>query len=259
MDADELRERLRPWFEYYKRPAWRPVVRKGDGPSAASKFSGTPWLAADEPWPACGNCHRPLQLFLQLNLDELPKELGKRYGSGLLQLFYCTNAKQMCAVKCEAWSPFGRSVVARVVQPTGVGAAPHNPHARDFFPAKTIVGWEGFDDYPQGEEQGFIWDGEPLGSRILCPNLDLVLEDLPVKTVEEVLTCCQQGDKLAGWPFWVQGAEYPNCPRCGRRMRYVFQIDSENNLPYMFGDVGCSHITQCPEHQDVVAFGWACC
>jgi hypothetical protein len=41
-------------------------------------------------------------------------------------------------------------------------------------------------------------------------------------------------------------------------MWHVFQIDSEDNLPYMFGDVGCAHITQCPEHKEVVAFGWAC-
>jgi hypothetical protein len=26
----------------------------------------------------------------------------------------------------------------------------------------------------------------------------------------------------------------------------------------MFGDMGIGHITQCPEHLDVVAFGWAC-
>jgi hypothetical protein len=26
----------------------------------------------------------------------------------------------------------------------------------------------------------------------------------------------------------------------------------------MFGDSGIGHITQCPEHKEVLAFGWAC-
>jgi hypothetical protein len=42
-------------------------------------------------------------------------------------------------------------------------------------------------------------------------------------------------------------------------MIHVFQVDSEDSIPFMFGDTGCGHITQCPEHQEVVAFGWACC
>jgi hypothetical protein len=41
-------------------------------------------------------------------------------------------------------------------------------------------------------------------------------------------------------------------------MHLLFQIDSEDNLPYMFGDAGCGHITQCPKHPHRLAFGWAC-
>ena len=74
----------------------------------------------------------------------------------------------------------------------------------------------------------------------------------------EEIASSEPGDKLAGWPAWVQGVEYPNCPRCGRRMAHVFQVDSEDHVPFMFGDAGCGHITQCPEHKEVVAFGWAC-
>ena len=66
------------------------------------------------------------------------------------------------------------------------------------------------------------------------------------------------GDKLAGYPMWVQGVEYPNCPVCNEQMRLLFQIDSNDNLPYLFGDAGCGHITQCKTHKDQIAFGWAC-
>lgn len=67
------------------------------------------------------------------------------------------------------------------------------------------------------------------------------------------------GEKLLGWPCWVQGPEYPSCPECGERMEMLFQIDSEQNVPWMFGDMGIAHITQCPRHRGQLAFGWACC
>jgi hypothetical protein len=41
-------------------------------------------------------------------------------------------------------------------------------------------------------------------------------------------------------------------------MQLVFQLDSMMNLPYMFGDSGMGRITQCKEHKEVPAFGWAC-
>jgi hypothetical protein len=41
-------------------------------------------------------------------------------------------------------------------------------------------------------------------------------------------------------------------------MRLVFQVDSEDNVPHMFGDAGIGHLTQCPDHKDVLGFGWAC-
>lgn len=75
--------------------------------------------------------------------------------------------------------------------------------------------------------------------------------------VEDIASAAEQ-DKLGGWPRWIQGAEYPTCPTCQNSMRVVFQIDSEDHIPYMFGDSGIGHITQCPEHHNVVAFGWAC-
>ena len=48
-------------------------------------------------------------------------------------------------------------------------------------------------------------------------------------------------------------------PAVSAQMRLVFQIDSNDHLLFMFGDLGCGHLTQCPTHEDVLAFGWACC
>jgi uncharacterized protein YwqG len=46
------------------------------------------------------------------------------------------------------------------------------------------------------------------------------------------------GDKLGGWPNWMQGVDYPQCTKCNKSLVYLFQIDSEDNLPDMFGDSG---------------------
>ncbi|HBL10742.1 MAG TPA: molybdate metabolism regulator, partial [Cyanobacteria bacterium UBA11162] len=67
-----------------------------------------------------------------------------------------------------------------------------------------------------------------------------------------------EGDKLAGYPLWVQGMEYSGCPICHEPMRQVFQLVSEDNLPYMFGDVGIGHVLQCQTHKEQLAFIWAC-
>ena len=69
----------------------------------------------------------------------------------------------------------------------------------------------------------------------------------------------KQGEKLLGWPAWVQGVEYPNCQVCNKEMSFIFQVDSSRNFDYDFGDCGCGHITQCKEHKDQLTFGWACC
>jgi len=97
------------------------------------------------------------------------------------------------------------------------------------------------DDLPNWEEQ------KMYGVELSDSEADEVSETYP-----------RGGEKLMGWPCWIQGVEYPNCPECGSPMGHVFQIDSEGALPFMFGDVGIGHITLCPKHTSILAFGWAC-
>jgi hypothetical protein len=66
------------------------------------------------------------------------------------------------------------------------------------------------------------------------------------------------GEKLGGWPAWIQGVECPTCRRCGSTMQYVLQIDSQRNIPILFGDVGTGHVSQCPNDPEELAFAWAC-
>jgi uncharacterized protein YwqG len=259
MTTDEIIKKLEPWLAKHRRPAWKPVVEEGDGPPTASKFSGRPWIGPNAAWPVCGQCKNLLQLFLQLNLGDLPAEIAGTFGTGLLQLFYCTRDE------CEGnggWEPFADDLSrVRVVQPTGQASEISVP--QDFFPPRRIINWKRFTELPNPSEHDelglkYTYDFKAGTVNLACEELNLVFEDIRDDYLAENIANSELGDKLAGWPAWVQNVEYPACPRCGQTMVHVFQVDSEDNIPFMLGDVGCGHITQCPEHKDVVAFGWAC-
>jgi uncharacterized protein YwqG len=261
MDTPGIVRSLEPWLAKHRRPAWKPVVRAGDGLPTASKFSGTPWIAPESPWPKCGECKKLLPLLLQLDLSGLPKDLGSPFGSGLLQLFYCT--RENCAGS-GGWEPFGDDLSrVRIVHPAGPGSPAAGPKDLEPFPAKQIVDWKRIIDLPKPAEHDelglrYTYDHKAGTTRLECKELGLDFKEVRDDGLAEAISNSELGDKLGGWPCWIQGMDYPNCPQCGKRMVLIFQLDSEDNLPFMFGDVGCGHITQCPQHKDVVAFGWAC-
>jgi hypothetical protein len=174
MTTAEIVKKLEPWLAKHRRPAWKPVVEDGDGPATASKFCGMPWIAPDSPWPECGYCKEPLQLFLQLDLGDLPQELGQRFGTGLLQLFYCTRGE------CQGnggWEPFADDLSrVRVAQPTGASLKASAPGQAGHFPAKRIVGWTRFTDLPmpcEHDELGlkYTYDFGARTLRLECPEL----------------------------------------------------------------------------------------
>ncbi|MBX3269543.1 MAG: DUF1963 domain-containing protein [Sandaracinaceae bacterium] len=222
-----------------ERAAWLPVVEPGDGDAKASKLGGSAWIPAGEEHPICPNCQRPMQLFLQLDVASLP-DPSAFGGTGLLQLFYCKTSEPLCEVDCEAYFPYARSVVARRVDPSGAGA-PSAAVVDGALAPQRIVGWRAVEDYPNWEEQS---------------EAGVTLDEDAIGVVEAAYP--RDGEKLGGWPRWVQGVEYPSCGECGARMRHVFQIDSQRLVDYAWGDLGVAHLTQCAEHPDRLAFGWAC-
>ncbi len=250
------KEKLLQKLESLKRKTWKPVVKKGDKRLTASKFSGTPYFLSGEEWPLCGNCKRPMQLFVQLNIAELPEEFRSlsEMRDGLLQMFYCVSKNPPCSVDCEAYNPFSRSSLVRMVKIVGENVDLDNASSggqltferdksKKYFPAKTITGWEEMEDYPmyyEIERHGILFSKE---EEKLFQGMDFPA----------------QGEKLYGWPYWVQDIEYPDCPLCGKKMGFIFQVDSQDNLPYEFGDSGCGHIFQCGEHKGTLGFGWECC
>lgn len=237
-------EKIASLLEPYKRTAWFPQTVERCCALEASKFSGVPFLADSEDWPCCEHCKQPLQLFLQLNSKHLPEQAGQPFGEGYLQVFYCTNWDQECEIECEAYLPFSKSTLIRVAP---FGTISNHKYTTspvaEAFPEKEITGWSAEDDYPNPDEL------EILGCKLTKDQRDILYDqDYPLSK-----------DKLLGWPYWVQNVEYPDCPECGEPMQLIFQIDSDDNLPYMFGDTGCAHITQCKTHPHIMAIAWACC
>ncbi|WP_299881032.1 DUF1963 domain-containing protein [uncultured Cocleimonas sp.] len=237
-------EEIKKVLDPHKRKAWYPVVKEEKGGRDTSKFSGSPVLLDSEEWPCCGNCKEPMQLFTQLNSNELPQDANKPFGEGYLQVFYCTNSEKECEIETEAYFPFSKSTLVRVLGFDEAFSKINKPsQVKEELPEKVITGWEPQNDYPSGEEL------DELGVSFTDEQFDYAYEKNYMSL---------SNDKLLGWPLWVQGVEYPDCPECGERMNYIFQIDSDDNLDYMFGDAGCSHITQCKKHRDKLAIAWAC-
>jgi len=216
------------------RPCWSPKTIGKDKNVQGSKFSGMPWLFAGESWPACGACKRSLALFLQLNSAELPPG-AKVPFVGLLQLFFCTNIESSACLGCK---PFAKSVVARIVVPKGEPNRSALP--QDSYPVRSITGWRKYDDVPSWVELGSEYSDNPAA-------MDQLVDRFSTAT----------GDKLLGWPAWVQGPEYPKCKKCRKPMSYLFQVDSDNNLQHTFGDCGRGHVFHCGA-DNAVAFSWAC-
>lgn len=252
--GDHTTDELRKKISGLRRKAWKPVVTAGDAAVTASKFSGAPWLSPEETWPLCRHCGQPMQLFLQLSLAELPADLAGVFGEGLLQMFYCTNTQPQCEVECLPSEPFAESQLLRLIRPTADTRPVQLPElpgrlwqgGEGYYPARRITGWQEVEDYPHSAE---------------CAEHGVTIDDTELDLMND-LGYPVQGDKLAGWPAWIQAwpgyLPYPNCRQCGRRMQFVFQIDSECNLPHMFGDCGRGYLTQCPEHKDQLAFHWDC-
>jgi uncharacterized protein YwqG len=258
---------LAPFIERHRKTAYRPVVSEGQGAPDGSRFNGAPFLMNGEAWPECSFCAKPMAMFLQLNLSTLPAGAGA-FGSGLLQLFYCVEDHDY--TQTEDWAAFDHKVkLARVIPDGTPGAIAMPKDVGLKANPLAIVGWTPFEETPNTEEAAdyglqTIYDrttprevrtkfvSEPLG-------IDTGwLDSNELNQVFEKLLAPAFKDKLSGWPGWVQGVEYPSCTACGARMQLVFQIDSEDHVPWMFGDMGCGHITQCPEHKSVVTFAWAC-
>ncbi len=238
------------------------TTRKARG-AGQSHFGGAPLIGPAAPLPACELCGGTPTLFLQLDSRDLPTEnLG--FEVGILQLFHCLH----CNENWDAGTAFNKASQIRICPDDRLSPAPIALELR--MPCRMISGWEAFNDYPHPQDHAPLgvdlrYDFDLRQIELVCQQYDVHFKGLSMDDVDEddlelaeAISMAAHGDKLGGWPHWVQSRDYPSCPKCDQEMQLFFQLDSVCNLDFMFGDAGCAHITQCPVHRDEFAFAWAC-
>lgn len=217
----------------FRRDAYDPQTEVASAEhNDCDKFGGLPYLRKAKDWPRCTNCRNPMQLLVQLDRVKLPDKASR----GLLQLFYCVNGNPHCEVDCQAWHPNRTSTCIRVIEVTGPSAIAPCEVDR-VFPERRVVGWRRSDDYPGSTE---------------CRNLGVKLNEDERDALFEA-GYAQRGDKLFGWPNWIQSVEY-HLPVSS----LFLQLASDDNLPHAFGAYGTGHLTRSDLRPDEMAFGWAC-
>lgn len=216
LTPNELEKRINEFLlelEKFQRPAFLPQTKETKREfSSKSKFGGYPYLRTEEDWAKCPTCKKQMHLFVQIDLSNLP--INKE--NGLIQLFYCLDDHQS---ECRKINISGKSKETKCEL--------ENP-----FPEKQITGWKAEKDYPHFEEYwilGIERDDE------IENEISWFMEE---NEIGSPLRC----DKLFGWPYWEQDARYPINDSTGENMEMLFQIISEENLPYTFGDDGIFHI-----------------
>jgi len=243
-----MKNRIYDLAHGFKTPAWYPTTCDRDGSLLDSKFSGKPYLLPDEKYPHCQNCSEPMQLFIQLNFNTLPRKLGIQLDRGLLQLFYCTSSDPHCDSDCEAnvalESDPGFGKLIRIVEPQFNSEEDYElPNFKEKYEPKCIIGWQQLEDLP---------------SLIDLEHLESLFSPSKWEEIIDLYNFPLDRDKLGGYPLWIQGDYRPQCPRCQTTMRYFMQLDCEGVLPFDFGGNGCGHIFQCPNHQEIVEFTYEC-
>src|SRR5262249_16719334 len=163
----------------------------------------------------------PMQLFLQVNLQDIPLKLAEWPERGFLQVFYCTTKKTYCEEKgADAFQPFGKFVSSRVLDRHDKAEFTNTSPVENPFPPKPITGWQSQEDYPAPAELEHVAPGVLSDDEAM--KLFLTIEKSRSGFSKEApTTICK--DKLGGWPMWIQGASYPTCPQCNAVMEFVAQ------------------------------------
>eukprot|EP00033_Pygsuia_biforma_P002039 GCRY01002267.1.p1 GENE.GCRY01002267.1~~GCRY01002267.1.p1 ORF type:complete len:442 (-),score=59.91 GCRY01002267.1:77-1402(-) len=265
----------------------------------ASKFGGPrPYTGGLTEWPTCRDCGKPMFFAFQINLDEIPKDKGADYGTGLFQMFQCgdcdtfetdcgANFLRVVPLQRKPTSPSPDSLVGQcgqVISSYHVSTAEVPSHLKHYL-----------DQLKDYDAQLNCPDLCPANYAALPMEMCAVKRDAELAVVgfdelrpdwpmeEELEMLCEEdghsvrvnceydyedegipnsGVKIGGFPYWIQGVEYDNhiCPRCQKPKRLFFMQLSEDSVLYNdpIGDCGTGQIMMCAEHKEEVSYGWAC-
>ena len=209
-----------------------------------------------------------MQLMFQFDLARLPGGLFPLV-EGYLQYFQCSRYGTCEVAQQEDWLPFGRRKLVRILEGSDLQTSAI-PEALKPFPLLQIARWEPCWDLPGTAEherlgleyhyefstgithttvawqEGGVLPGEPL------------VQDNDKPGIAEAIAEAANGDKLGGWPRWVQSVEYPACPECGSEKTYLLQLGYWDHLPIDLGDYGTGQMFYCAEHPRRLTFTFQC-
>jgi len=202
---------LKKKLKPHARLASKVRTRKGPGADRGGRFGGHPWLAEGESWPTHDGV--PARFLFQLDLASLPVDPGE----GLVRVFL---------------RPGGgfRPDDTTVLHTTSTDGA--------------VV--EGADALPAREIRGFTKPSADLPGR---EAHDLVTLD-PAE-VEHAAHVPRAGDKVGGWPHWIQDAEYPD-----GFGHFVLQVDTGGALAFSYADSGIGFLLQHDDDPTRFAMVW---
>jgi ankyrin repeat protein len=174
----EILKSLKSRLKKDKRKAFR-LLRSRDAPAStlSDRIGGQPFLSKRFPRPR-SESGAPLALIIQLDLQGHPEK--RKRQAALLQVFYDASA-----------TPCAR---ARLV--TGASVESHCPDEGPALPLQSVAGYSRARadfPHPADGERGPVELSEAEQS--LLPYLVI------------------GGDKVGGWPDWIQDPSYPECER----------------------------------------------
>lgn len=258
----KLENKLKRAKQVYK--TWVPITENQEGTIYNSKFLGKAYLNKNEDYPRCGFCNEPLQILLQLNLEEIPKEKNI-FGKGIIQLFYCFNLEKNCYLSDLDYN--GRINRNNIFENPANQLLRYLPYFEKLnlesyqlkinelkdklLPEKIIKYWK----YAGIEYTYFAYkfaDRKTSPVYIKKGSEEYYLID---DNIDRII----RGEKIGGFPLYIQSEGiYEQCPDCGKILQELIQIGSNVNIPFMFGDGGVAHILLCPEHKNNLLFTWDC-
>lgn len=223
----------------HSKQAYIPVTKTAKAEhSIHSKLGGLPYLSQENDYPKCSNCGRHLQLLVQLNLEDIPENTEK----GLIQLFFCTNPNTGCESKLL--SKNSTTSLCRKVETTEDIIREFSNH--DYvFPEKRITQFIEHIDYPHSE------DYNQLDIELQVP--DAIYDYMLANNIGTT----NDNDKLFGYPRWLQSSAFSKDQNSDDR-HLLFQLASNDNLPFMFGDSGIGYLIKITNNNNELSFNWQC-
>lgn len=175
------------------------LIKQSSGiDNLVSKLGGSPVLQENIEWPKCKACGRNMDFIGQISLN-YPIKFSEEYT--MAYIFMCPGEFENGLLKCENWDC--RSGANIVILQSG-GKALYSESAFDPFSDYLL-------EFEEKEEPWIDYTDY---------EIDEDIQELVVATT-----------KIGGVTAWLQDDETPNCPKCGKSMKFVAQIESELEGP----------------------------